>query len=488
MWEEIRANRRRSAALILLSVLVLLAVGYAGGYLIQPARDATTAALRAAGYAGGYDAFIPGSALIGLACTAFMALVVVLVALYSGSGMLLTSAGAHEIERADSPILFDIVEEMTLAAGLAKRPKVYIIDCDASNAFSVGTPEDSAVAVTTGLLMRLNRDELQGVVGHEIGHIRNEDARFMTLAAAMLGMVSLCSALFLRTGSWNSGRRRCDSRSFGPGDIIGIVSLLFIFLSPVMIRLLYLACSRRREYLADACSASYTRYPEGLASALAKIGQDRDGMGATGDELAPMFIVNPLAVDGGEGIFSTHPPTADRIRILRSMSGGTGLAAYEEAYARRHSDPLLSVARLTEAAKVAVRAPSAEPEKPDLARARDAVDIIHRLQGALFVACACGLKIKIPSDYIAPTIACPICARVIPIPTAAPAAASAATETSTAAQPATAAAGPAIFHYAPGHWQSFRCACGATIQLSPSLRAKTVHCPKCNAGVEIVSS
>jgi heat shock protein HtpX len=244
--------------------------------------------------------------------------------------------------------------------------------------------------------------------------------------------------------------------------------------------MLYLACSRRRQYLADACSASYTRYPEGLASALEKIAQDRDGMGEASDELAPMFIVNPLAVDGGEGLFSTHPPTADRIRILRSMSGGAGLADYENAYAQRHVEPLLSVASLTQAAHIAVRAPSAEAEKPEMDRARDAVDIIHRLQGALFIPCACGLKIKVPYGYSAPTITCPICARVIPIPIAANAA--------PAAQPAAVPGGPATFHYSPGHWQSFRCACGATIQLSPDLHAKRVYCPKCNAVTEIVSS
>jgi heat shock protein HtpX len=336
--------------------------------------------------------------------------------------------------------------------------------------------------------MRLNRDELQSVIGHEIGHIRNEDTRFMTLAAALLGMVVLLSAGFQRTSCCSAGQRRSDRRNFGPDDLIGIVSLLFIFLAPVMIRLLYVACSRRREYLADACSASYTRYPEGLASALAKIEQDRDGMSAASSALAPMFIVNPLAVDGGEGLFSTHPSTADRIRILRSMSGGAGLASYEDAYARRHSESLLSVASLTQAAKVAVRAPSAEPEKPILARARDAVDIIHRLQGALFVPCACGMKIKVPFDYNALTITCPLCARVIPIPTATPAPASDATETSTATRPATATNSPAIFHYTAGHWQSFRCVCGTTVQLSPSLQAKRIYCPKCNAVTEIVPS
>ncbi|MGD1002862.1 MAG: M48 family metallopeptidase [Candidatus Brocadiia bacterium] len=486
MWEEIRANRRRSATLILLFVIMLLAIGYAGGTAYQWKRERTAAALRAWGTADPFAAYIPRSEFIGLACTALLALVAAPLAWYWGSGLLLQSAGAHEIEQAESPILFDIVAEMTLAAGLPKPPKVYIIDCDAPNSFSVGTPEDSAIAVTTGLLMRLNRDELQGVIGHEVAHIRNEDARYMTLATALLGMVSLCSFAFLGTGGWGSGQRRPGGGSVGPGDIIGIVSLPFLILSPITARLLYLACSRRRQYLADACSASYTRYPEGLASALEKIAQDRDGMGEASDELAPMFIVNPLAVDGGEGFFSTHPPTADRIRILRSMSGGAGLADYEDAYALRHIEPLLSVAGLAQSARAAARAPSAEPEKPVLARARDAVDIIHRLQGALFIPCACGLKIKVPYDYIAPTITCPICARVMPIPTAAPPAASAAGEISPAAQPAAVPGGPATFRYTPGRWQSFRCACGATVQLSPNLHARRVYCPKCNAETEIV--
>jgi heat shock protein HtpX len=138
--------------------------------------------------------------------------------------------------------------------------------------------------------------------------------------------------------------------------------------------------------------------------------------------------------------------------------------------------------------KVDLRPPSAEPQEPILARTRDTVDILHRLEGALFVSCACGMKIKVPPGYPAPTIACPICARVIAIPAAAPATASGTPGTSTATESPPAPAGPATFHFTPGHWQSFRCACGAAIQLSPNLKARKVHCPKCDAETEIISS
>ena len=349
-----------------------------------------------------------------------MALLVVLwtVAVTGGDDILLGSANAHEIQHADNAQLFNIVEEMTIAAGLPKPPRVYIIDTDAPNAFSVGTPEKSAVAVTSGLLMHLNRDELQGVIGHEIGHIRNEDTRFMTLAGVMMGAIILISYTFSRVTFYSgSGQRRSSSRDSGGAQaIIFIVAILFAILAPIIAQLFYFACSRRREYMADASSAEFTRYPDGLASALEKIERSAGLMTNVNRAVAPMYVVNPLEATGtSTSLFSTHPSTADRVRILRSMAGA-GLSAYEKAYSQTQGEGLLSSATLSKAADVPVRAPSAEPEKEPLEKARDAVDLLHLSNGFLFVPCACGVKIKVPPSFAGATVRCPRCGAEDPVP------------------------------------------------------------------------
>ena len=344
--------------------------------------------------------------------TVAVAVLVVLwtVAVVGGDDILLGSANAREIQHADAAQLFNIVEEMTIASGLPKTPRVYIIDSDAPNAFSVGTPEKSTVAVTSGLLMHLNRDELQGVIGHEIGHIRNEDTRFMTLAGVMMGAIILIADGFGRIVFYSgSGQRRSSSRDSGGAQmILLVVALLFAILAPILAQLFYFACSRRREYMADATSATFTRYPEGLASALEKIERSAGLMTGVNRAVAPMYVVNPLEASGTSGLFSTHPPTADRVRILRSMAGA-GLAAYEKAYSNVQGAGLLGSATLSQAAGVQARPPSAEAEREPLQKAREAVDLLHQANGFVFVPCACGVKIKLPPSFAGATVRCPRC-------------------------------------------------------------------------------
>ena len=467
MWEAIQANKRRSVALVLMMAAALLLLGYLAA-----------------------EAFMPRAGPVGLTIALLIWLLLWVTAVAGGSGVLLGSVNARQIQHDDHPMLFNVVEEMTIAAGLPKMPKVYIIDSDAPNAFAVGSENDSAVAVTTGLLMQLKRDELQGVVAHEIGHVKNHDTRFMVLAGVMMGAIILIANVFVRSMFYSGAGRRRGGRGGGGGAII-LVALLFAILAPLMAQLLYFACSRRREYLADACGARFTRYPEGLASALEKISRSARLMSKVNQAVAPMFTVNPLQGSAVTSLFSTHPPTEDRVRVLRSMAGGAAYADYEAAYAKLHGGGLLGGRTLAESDKAPIRAPSAEPEKEDLAKARESVDILHRMGGYLFLQCACGLKVKVPPQYKEPELHCPRCDRAIPIPVAAAAGAAAALEAAAREEGMPPVEGePAeapghSYRYVPGKWQSFRCPCGSSINLSPNFSGSHVRCPGCGRPISI---
>jgi len=461
MWEQIRANKRRSALLIAGLALLLASLGFVIGQALGPDG-------------GPY----------GLAAAVAVWVVLWLTAILGGRQVLLLSAHARPIGHEDAPQLDNVVEEMTIAAGLPRKPRTYIIDNDAPNAFAVGTPDHAAVAVTTGLLIRLNRDELQGVIAHEIGHIKNQDTRFMTQAGVMVAAIVLVADLFLR-GLWaGAGTRRGRGKGGGGQALFLLIAILFALLAPLAAQVLYFACSRRREYLADACAARFTRYPEGLASALEKISHSVGRMRHVNRATAPMYIVNPLKGSAGLSLFRTHPPTRERIRVLRSMGNGAAYADYEQAYSRVCGGKLIGRRSLAECGQVGVRPPTPEPKKDGLTRAREAVDILHRAGGLLFLTCACGLKMKIPPSYKQDTVHCPRCGRETAIPVAAMAAAGAlarAAEKGEAARPRgrREPAAPPTYRLKPGQWQSFRCTCGHTIQLSPAFSAPHVRCPRC---------
>ncbi len=210
-------------------------------------------------------------------------------------------------------------------------PKVYIIDAPVPNAFAVGLkPERACVAVTTGLLERLNRDELQGVIAHELGHISNRDTMFMTLAGVTLGAIVLLADAGMRMLFWGGGRRRRSSNNKNGGGamaVMMIAALVLAILAPLIARLLYFACSRQREYLADASAAQYTRLPSGLANALRKISTQQEPKKIPVNRVvSPMYIINPLAAAGSSSVFGTHPPTEDRIQRLLEMDGGAASA------------------------------------------------------------------------------------------------------------------------------------------------------------------
>jgi heat shock protein HtpX len=314
MWEVARKNRRKSMLLLMLMGVMLVLLGYVlGGALAGP--DGT---------------------VIGIIFALLLYFILMIVAFAGGKSIMLRMGNAKEVGPDEYPQLYNIVEEIRLAAGMPYTPKVYVIHDPAPNAFAAGMhPKNSVVAVTTGLLQIMNRDELQGVIAHEISHIINRDIRYMTIATIMVATVAIMSQIFLRSMFYSGGGR---SRSDGKGGqaqiIMLIIALVFAILAPIMIRLLYFALSRKREYLADASGARLTRYPEGLASALEKIGGSTYDLRGAGQANAPMYIANPLKPKGSrlKNLSSTHPPLEERIRILRAMGGGYSYANYQQAY------------------------------------------------------------------------------------------------------------------------------------------------------------
>jgi heat shock protein HtpX len=408
MWELIRANKRNSILLMVLMAVVLLLLGFILGMV----------------FSGD-----PVGGFFGLIVATAVWIVLALVSLSSGDQILLAASKAKLIAHDDHPQLFNTVEEMKIAAALPAMPKVYIIADPAPNAFATGrSPESASVAVTAGLLGRLNRDELQGVIAHEMSHILHRDILYVTLAGIMLGTIALLSQVFLRGmfyGSMTGSRRRYSSGGRGGGYaqlVILLIAIVAAILAPIMAYLLYFALSRKREYLADAGAARLTRYPEGLASALEKIANDPSPQLTTANKVtAPMYIVNPFKRKSQmrlSDLTSTHPPISERIRILRSMAGGASFKDYSDAYTRvtRHKTIVPLAAQRKE--DVPLRGPAAEAKKEERMEKQlhQVGDLMRKVEGFLFLTCVCGLKLKIPPNYKHNTVACPKCQRVLTLP------------------------------------------------------------------------
>jgi heat shock protein HtpX len=408
MWELIRANKRNSIFLMVIMAVVLLLLGFVIGMAFF-------------GQEGGF---------FGLMIATAIWLILMLISLSSGDQILLSASHAMPVTHEVHPQLFNVVEEMKIAAGLPAMPKIYIINDHAPNAFATGrNPKNASVAVTAGLLARLNRDELQGVIGHEISHIVHRDILFVTLAGIMLGSIVLLSQVFLRGmfyGSMTGSRRRYSSGGRGGGQaqlVMLIIAIVAAVLAPIMAYLLYFALSRQREYLADAGSARLTRYPEGLASALEKIAADPSPQLAVVNKVtAPMYIVNPFKRKSQmklSDLTSTHPPTSERIRILRNMTHGASFKDYSDAFTSvTHKKTIVPVAAFSEKEDVALR--QAGPEEPKKERLekqmRQVGDIMRRVNQFVFLTCACGLKLKIPPNFKGDRIKCPRCHRTLDIP------------------------------------------------------------------------
>ena len=305
--ERIARNRRNSLLLIAVFLAFITLFGYVIGFALlgDPTR-----------------------ALFGLALALVVGVIAGLISYFAGDKMVLAASRAREITHDDAPVLFNVVEEMSIASGL-RMPKVYIVDDTAPNAFATGRdPEHATVAVTSGLLEKLDRDELQGVIAHEMSHVANFDIRYSMLVGILVGTTVLISDFFLR-GLWFGGGGRGGGRRGGDGGgqaqiIMLLVAIVLAILAPLFARLLQLSISRQREFLADATAVSLTRNPKGLADALQKISGDREVLEVANRATAHLYIVNPIKrfEKRSKGLFSTHPPIEERIKILRALESG----------------------------------------------------------------------------------------------------------------------------------------------------------------------
>lgn len=294
MYNQIAANKRKSFFLIALFMALVLGIGWFFGEYFEY----------------GYGAVV---------FAALLAIVMTLTSYFAGDKIALAASGAKPIAKEDNPYVYRIVENLAITAGIP-APKVYIIPDPALNAFATGRDyEHASVAVTTGIVEALENEELEGVIAHELSHIKNYDVRVMMLVAVLAGVIVLLSDIFFRAHLFGGGRSRDDNRA---GGAIAIIGLLLLILSPIIAQLIKLAVSRKREYLADASGALLTRYPEGLARALEKIGAQNRPMAKASNATAHLFISNPFGAHTGKALanlFSTHPPIEERIKALRSI-------------------------------------------------------------------------------------------------------------------------------------------------------------------------
>jgi heat shock protein HtpX len=300
VYEQIASNKRRSALLIIGFGLLVALVVFAINYLI-------------------------GGGLIGFAIAAIIAIAVSWISYFNSDKVALAMSHAKPADERTYARYHNLVEGLCIASGLPK-PRLYIIDDPAPNAFATGrNPQHAAIAVTTGLLEKMNRVELEGVLAHELSHVKNYDVLIMTLAVTMVGIIALLSDFFLRFMFWGGGRRNSDDRNNPVGAIIALFGIVLLIFSPIIARLMQFAVSRQREYLADSSGVSLTRYPPGLISALKKLKDDTTVIHTASKATAHLWIEEPLDTESKRPgvkmnrLFATHPPLDDRIAALEAM-------------------------------------------------------------------------------------------------------------------------------------------------------------------------
>jgi len=298
---HIARNKRNTVILIVIFALFLGALGYVFGTYF-------------------------GDWVTGVVIAVAVTVTMTLFSLFAGAGTVLAISGATQIQHADAPQLFNVVEELSIAAGVP-MPKVYVINDTAPNAFATGRgPKNASVAITSGLLSKLRRDQLQGVMAHEMSHVRHHDILFAVMVAVVVGVVVLMCDFFWRAAFFGGGRRRRsrDGRGGGAQAIIAVLAIVLAIIAPILAKIIQLAVSRQREYLADAGAVELTREPEGLASALETIANDPEPLEVANRATQHLYIVNPLkkakAAGRRSGLFSTHPDIHERVARVRSMT------------------------------------------------------------------------------------------------------------------------------------------------------------------------
>jgi heat shock protein HtpX len=303
-----RVNRRNTLLLLIVLTALAALTGYVIGWLLEgEASDA-----------------VPLWSRLGLFAAALMAVVSVgwsMISLAFGDKMVLTMANAREIDKADAPQLYNVVEEMAIAAGVP-MPKVMILETEALNAFATGNKVGhGTIVVTRGLLDTLSRDELQGVVAHEMAHLANLDTRYMVIVGVTVGLIALVCDMLLRTTMWGGSGRSSSDKKGNSGGLLIILLIVVAIFAPLAAKAVQMAVSRQREYLADATSVQFTRNPNGLISALGKLADKAAPFPGVSRATQHLFIVNPVQTftSKSSALLATHPDIADRIARLRNL-------------------------------------------------------------------------------------------------------------------------------------------------------------------------
>lgn len=296
MYSEITSNKRRSVLLMMIFIALIILLGYV------------------------YSRAMGDSSYTGVWLAIIISLFSTLISYYQGDKIALWTSGAKPIVKEDNAYLYRMIENLCITSGVKTIPKIYIIEDPAINAFATGrNPEHASIAVTRGAIEKLENEELEGVLAHELSHVQNYDIRFMTLVAVMVGAVSILAQIFIRSRFLFGGRRSNDREGGGIAGILMIVGIVLAILSPIIAEMIKLAISRKREYLADASGSLLTRYPEGLARALEKIATEKLPMKNASQATAHLFLASPFSAKSFSGLFSTHPPIEERIKRLRDM-------------------------------------------------------------------------------------------------------------------------------------------------------------------------
>lgn len=290
LYDAIESNKRKSYFLFLLFFVLIILLGAFFGYFV-------------------------GWVELGIFMAVFIGIVWSVICYLYADQMVLAVSGAKPVTKEEYPHIYNSIEGLAIAAGVP-TPKMYTIEDTALNAFATGRdPEHSAIVLTTGIIQKMNRMEIEGVIAHEMSHIKNRDVRLMVLSAILVGVIALLADIFLRSMFYSRGGKKDQNQA------VLLIGIIFMILAPISAFLIQMALSRKREYLADANGALLTRYPEGLASALEKIKNDKEPLEVANKATAPMYIANPLKNSRSflKNTFSTHPPIEDRIARLRAM-------------------------------------------------------------------------------------------------------------------------------------------------------------------------
>jgi heat shock protein HtpX len=312
-YDRIGENRRNSFLLAAVVVVLLGALGLTIGWAVTGDPRAAVPSLI-------------GAIIIGVLAS--------LGSYYLGDSLVLTVSGAKEVTQESAPQLMNVVQEMAIASSVP-MPRVYLIDDTAPNAFATGRdPKHASVAITSGLLQKLDREELQGVMAHELSHVRNYDIRFSLMVGVLVGSVALLADFFLRFTFWGGGGRRRggDRDSGGAQAVVFLIAIMLAVVAPIAARLVQLAISRQREYLADASAVELTRNPVGLEQALAKIAADPEVLEVANRATQHLYFENPIKKfeQRSSNLFDTHPPVLDRVNRLRSLSGQAPAQSLED--------------------------------------------------------------------------------------------------------------------------------------------------------------